>query len=254
MSANKKIVLLTTICLAAVIAVGLWRYHVAGKSRSAHAVIVRDRSDSVLGGCDCTAALITRAFSDPRTGAGSTVTITTTGDEASAGEPRLLASVEIPRNRQALEGRESAGQQRQKLIEDIKAKCEKIPQTKVSPILIAIKRAVEHLRGLGCSPDSGCVVYVQTDLEETGDPQVKVALNHQRQPHQTLPTPVNNDGISVVLSGIAETVGVSKASKGKSKALTRTRDTGRAGRIESVWRSLFTSPDRVTFEPYCANR
>jgi len=254
MSKNKKIVLLFTVCGLAVLGAGFWRYKIAKKSHPTHTVVVRDRSDSVSGGCNCTTELIKRAFSDPEAGTGSTVTVTVTGDETSASEPQLLASIQIPQNRQVLEGRESGEQKRQKLIEDIKAQCENIAQTKVSPISIAIRRAVEHLQGLGCGPDSNCTVYVQTDLEETGDPQIKEALNHRGKNNRALSVPINNEGIGVVISGIAETVGTTKAGEGTSKALTKPRDPRRADRIETVWRSLFTSPDRVTFEPYCSNR
>lgn len=173
MSKNINIILLAILCGVMVLGVGFWRYKVAGKSKPSYAVIVRDRSDSVLSGCDCTAALAKRAFGNHQVGAGSTVTITVTGDATTAGEPKAIASVEVPVSRQVLEGRDAALQQRDKLLCDLKAQCEMAVQTKVSPIFIAIRQAVEHLRGLGCGPDSNCLVYVQSDLEETGDPQMR---------------------------------------------------------------------------------
>ncbi|HXG65139.1 MAG TPA: hypothetical protein VNO70_08520 [Blastocatellia bacterium] len=176
---KRRIVIITLAAIgsAVILVVGLWRAHVSGKSKPAHFVIVRDLSDSVLSDCDGTAALVRRAFADPHTGQGSTVTVTATGDAESAGEPRLLASVAVPATRNALEGRDAALKQQEKLVADLKAECDKRPQTKVSPIFIAVKRAIEHLRATGCDKDSDCAVYVQSDLEETGDPQIKAALN-----------------------------------------------------------------------------
>src|SRR5215212_502324 len=167
MSKNIKIALLAGLCGLVVLAVGAWRYEVAGTSRPAHAVIIRDRSDSVLSGCDCTVALVRRALAGPHIQAGSTIAVTITGDQSTANEPSLLSSVEVPITRQVLEGRNAADRQREKLVEDIKMRCEKIAQTKVSPILAAIREAVEHLRSKGCGPDSHCFVYAQSDLEET---------------------------------------------------------------------------------------
>ena len=82
--------------------------------------------------------------------------------------------------------------QREKLLGDIKAACDKRQQTSVSPIFIAVKRAVEHLRSVGCGKDADCVVYVQSDLEETSDPQIKAALNRTGNDKSPLPQPISN--------------------------------------------------------------
>ncbi|HJQ69592.1 MAG TPA: hypothetical protein VKA70_11500 [Blastocatellia bacterium] len=251
MSKNLKIIILLLICSAAVIGVGFWRYSVAGKSKAAHSVIIRDRSDSVPSGCDCTQALSGRAFSDPQNGAGSTVTVTVTGDATTAGEPKLVASVEVPSTRQVLEGRGASVQQKEKLLDDIKTACENMPQTKVSPILIAVKRGIEHLRSRGCGPESECSVYVQTDLEETGDPQLSAALKSTSGNKQALASPVNNEGIKIVITGIAETASISVGADRKVYQLTRPRNLQRIEYLQSVWKSLFSNPDRVTFEPHC---
>src|SRR5436305_4681036 len=132
------IIALAVVGGALVLGVGLWRAHVAGKLKPAHFVIVRDLSDSVLSDCDCTAALVKRAFADSHAGNGSMVTVTGTGDANSAGEPKLLVSVPVPAIRNALEGRDAVIKQREKVTGDIKAECEKLKQTKVSPIFIAV--------------------------------------------------------------------------------------------------------------------
>jgi hypothetical protein len=250
MSKNLKIIILLLICSGAVIGVGLWRYSVAGKSKAAHSVIVRDRSDSVLSGCNCTQALSRRAFSDPQNGAGSTITVTVTGDATTAGEPKMVASIEVPTTRQVLEGRQASTQHKEKLLDDIKTACESIPQAKVSPILIAVKRGIEHLRSRGCGPDSECTVYVQTDLEETGDPQLSAALKSVSN-KQVLASPINNEGIKIVISGTAETASISAGSNGRTHQITRPRNLQRIEHLQSVWKSLFSNPDRVMFEPHC---
>jgi hypothetical protein len=248
MSKNIKIALLAGLCALVVLAVGAWRYEVAGTSRAAHAVIIRDRSDSVLSGCDCTAALVRRAFAGPHIQAGSTIAVTVTGDQSTASEPSLLSSVEVPITRQVLEGRDAADRQREKLIEGIKMQCEKIAQTKVSPVFVALREAVEHLRSKGCGPDSHCFIYAQSDLEETGDLQIKAALDRDAQP---LPAAINNDGINIVISGVAQTTGDTVAANGRVRRLTAPRNPERAARIRSIWLRLFTNPERVTFEPFC---
>lgn len=251
MSKNRKVALLIAMCGAVVVGVSFWHYQVAGKSHPAHSAIVRDRSDSVLNGCDCTVALAKRAFADPHTGAGSTIVVTVTGDAATANEPKMLSSIKVPVSRQALEGRDAVVQQREKMLADISAQCEKTAQTKVSPIFIAVKRATEHLRSGGCGPDSNCVVYVQSDLEETGDPQIREVIEHGARDKQALPQLINNDGINIVIYGIAETSGDTVDANGRIRRLTKVHDPQRIERIKSVWSSLFTNPERVTFDPYC---
>jgi hypothetical protein len=228
----------------------MWRYLVASRVRPAHAAVVRDRSESVISGCDCTAALVKRALDSPGIGAGSTVTVTVTGDESTAGEPRLLASLKVPVNRRVLEGRSAALKEREELLESVKTLCEELPQTKTSPIFRAIGRAIEHLRSLGCGPGLECALYVQTDLEETGDGQIRRALTQPTQNKLSLPSPINNDAIDVVISGVAETAGLVTGNDGKTRQMTKPRDPERVDRIRSVWSALFTNPERVRFEPY----
>jgi hypothetical protein len=251
MNKNLKKTILLAVSGAAILGVGFWRYSVSGKLRPTHSVIVRDRSDSVLSGCDCTAALSRRAFSDPRSGAGSTVTVTVTGDATTAGEPKMIAIVNVPITRQVLEGREASAQHKEKLLDDIKTACESIPQTKVSPILIAVKRAIEHLRSRGCGPESECTVYVQTDLEETGDPQLGAALNSTSRNKQVLASPMINEGVGIVITGTAETAGISTGTDGRVHQLNKPRNLQRIEHLQSVWKGLFSNPDRVTFEPHC---
>lgn len=245
-----RVTLLGVLVGAAVLGLGLWRYQVASQARSAHAAVVRDPSESVLGGCDCIAALVKRALAAPGIGDGSTIAVMATGDESTASEPRLLTSLDVPSNRRALEGRNAVARQREELLSNIKNQCEQLPRTKTSPIFRAIGRAVEHLRSLGCGPDLECSVYVQTDLEETSDSQIRKALDQPIRDKRVLPAPINNDGINVVICGVAETTGRTIGEDGKARQMTKPRDPERVDRIGSVWSALFTNPEQVKFEPY----
>ena len=253
---KRRIITITLIALGSIVlvAVGLWRLRVSGRAQAAHFVVVRDLSDSVLSGCDCTAALVTKALSDPHVGSGSTVTVTATGDAESAGEPKLLTSIPVPVTRNALEGREAALKLREKVAGDIKAECDKRQQTKTSPIFIAVKRAVEHLRAAGCGQTADCAVFVQSDLEETSEPQIKAALNQGDSYKLQLPQPIDNGGIRIVFSGIAETAGEVSGTDRRRRSLSPLHNPQRADRIRAVWSALFTNPERLTFEPYCATK
>src|SRR5262245_17288221 len=81
MSKTMKVIL-ALVGAFGVLGVGLWRYQARGQSDPAHAVIIRDRSDSVLTNCDCTRALVSRALAAPRMGGGSTLTVMVTGDSS----------------------------------------------------------------------------------------------------------------------------------------------------------------------------
>jgi hypothetical protein len=250
---NQKIkLILIAICGILLLTIGLWRYQVSGKTPVSHGAILRDRSDSITKGCDCTSALISRALNAPHLGASSTIAIMATGDGSTTNEPILLANFAVPVQRQVLEGRGATGQQRAKLIEEVKTQCEKLSQTNTSPIYVALKNAIEHLRSKGCGPGSNCFVYAQTDLEETSDTRIKVALNQEVFNKQLLPAPINNDGIAVIISGIAETTGNSVVPSGKGRNLASSRNFDKADRIRAVWLQLFTKPEQVTFEPFCA--
>jgi hypothetical protein len=253
MRSRLKLILLAIGALALVLVVGFWRYRARTTSHPNHTIIVRDRSQSVPSGCDCSGTLLAHAFADPHVGPGSTVTLTVTGDQSTAREPRVVASILVPYTRQVFEGREGAERRKQQLITDLKSLCEKIPPATQSPIFLAIKRAVEQLRALGCEPSGNCTVYVQSDLEENGDAQIKAALNHSGKTQPPLPSPIDNDGINIVLVGVAETSGTITTARAQALQLTKPHDSGRADRIKAVWIRLFTDPSRLTFEPYCTS-
>jgi hypothetical protein len=248
---NKQKIAIAVLIGAVTIGFGFWRWKVGGKTHPAHGVELWDRSESMATGCDCVVAAARRGLQSPYFGRGSTLTFTATGDASSASEPIMIATYEAPVNRRALEGRSAVLDRREELLDDLRKKCENVGRTKTSPIYLAIKRAVEQLRAAGCDGNSNCFVFALTDLEENANLQIKRALDGGSSLNQASPALINNDGIDIVISGIAETVGVAKGSDGVTRHLTNNRDQQRADRIVEVWRKLFTSPDRVTFQPYC---
>lgn len=247
---NKRRIVVAVLIGAVTIGFGFWRWKVGGRTRSAHGVVMWDRSESAAQGCDCVVAAAMRAMESPYLGKGSTLTIMATGDASSAGEPIIVASYEVPFNRRVLEGRNAASDRRETLLEDLKTKCAKLGRTKTSPIYLGIKRTVEQLRAVGCDFNSNCSLIVQTDLEENVDLGIKKAVDG-RSMNYPLPVPIKNDGIDIVISGIAETVRVAKDGDGATQHFRGPRDQLRSDRIVEVWRKMFSSPARVTFQPYC---
>jgi hypothetical protein len=246
---KRKLLFVIAISAAAVIGLGFWRWSAARSATAAHFVIVKDPSKSVVTDDNCTISLARLALTSPSVRKGSTLTVTATGDAASANEPRMIATYDVPMNRRVLEGRGAEETKREQLLTDLAAKCKNVTKTETSPIYLGIKRAIEHLRACGCGEMSNCVVYVQSDLEENADRQIKQALDGNKVTSR--PVPSNNDGIDVAVIGVAQTLGFDKATNSTARHLTPQHDQKRADRIVQVWRNLFTSPSRLTFEPYC---
>lgn len=231
----------------------------------AHAAIVRDRSDSYGCGCDALVAQAGQVLDAPQFGQGSTLTVTETGDAATANEPIVLGTYDIPANRGTLESRSKYLQRRQAILDDIKKRCEEKTVSSRSPIFLAARRAGEHLRAAGCDGRSACLLIVFSDLEELAERSIREAINQgagdagSTQSKKTssrssgrLPSPIDNSAFEVVLAGAAETIGTPEISgKAKRNSFTPTRNQRRAEQVRQVWESLFTDPQRVVFEPHC---
>ncbi len=246
---NKKSIIITLLVLASAAFI-VWRIIEGGKKKVGHAVVLRDRSDSTASDCDCTKDLAAFALKDINIEKGSTVTVTVTGDAETANEPEKMLSFEVPVNRQVLEGQNAMAAKRDKLLQEVKSQCEKMRPTTVSPIFIAVKRAVQHLQSLGCgTASSPCALYVQSDLEDSVEKAIKALIDNP-QSKQPLPAKIDNRGIRIIFFAIAETVGEKKVD-GKNRQLTKKHDPQRIDRIETVWRSLFTNPELIIFKPHC---
>jgi hypothetical protein len=250
-----KAIALTSIAILTALAGGgtaLYYYRVGVAVPPASGATVRDRSESVLSGCDCTTALARRALRERSVGKGSTLTMITTGDRLTADEPVLIARYDVPSTRQSIEGRAATLRKQEALLADLQGKCEKLAVTNRSPILLAIRRAIEGLMAAGCNRSFGCFVYVQSDGEETAEPKVRQLLTSKSKDNKTSTSPlIDNDGIDIIFYGLSETVGERETADGLRRHFTRERDAAHAEQLQTVWRSLFTHPERVRFEPFC---
>src|SRR5258707_827691 len=204
MSRIVKITLILVVSAAA-LAAGIFYYVTTATVQPPQAVIARDRSDSVLSDCGCTEALLKKALDAPNMGRGSTVTVITSGDESTADEPLLVGSFDTPISRRVIEGRDSARRKKEVLLADLKAKCESLPITKRSPIALLIRRGLERLRQAGCnSATVGCVLWIQTDAEETAETELKKVLDGNGANKRRGKVPmIDNWGIEVVFFGLS---------------------------------------------------
>ena len=94
-------------------------------------------------------------------------------------------------------------------------------------------RSVEYMKGLG-SPSDSLYLFVQTDGEETVNQQIKKALSEPTGAKFSLPSPIRNEGVHLVFSGMAETIGQIAPVNGKSHQLSRPGNPQRAERIQQV--------------------
>lgn len=266
---RKPILIIGGIAIAVLMAGGVlavWRSRATlNAPPPAHAAIVRDRSDSSGCGCDALVAQAGEVLNAPQFGPGSTLTVTETGDAATANEPIVLGRYDIPANRGTLESRSRYLQRRQNILDDIKKRCEEKTVSKRSPIFLAVQRASEHLRASGCDGRANCLLIVFSDLEELGERSIKEALSQggsingsetskkrSSTSSSQLPAPIDNSAFEVVLAGAAETIGTTEDNgKGKRNSFTPTRNQQRADQVRRVWENLFTDPKRVIFEPHC---
>lgn len=183
----------------------------------------------------------------------STIRVLLTGDDHTANEPYSLAEYKAPDTRYIIEGKRKTQLRQDGLIADLSSKCTQSPVTKVSPIYLAVKRAVEQLQGMRGANESAQYLFVKTDGEETADMQIKLALNQPPGSQLHLPTPIDNGRVRVSFCGMAETIGKSTGTKPRG-LFTATRNAQRIDRAREVWGALFSNPSNVTFEPYCPNK
>ncbi|MFN0278664.1 MAG: hypothetical protein ACKVRN_08680 [Pyrinomonadaceae bacterium] len=216
-----------------------------------HSFVLGDISDSMPDGCSSLAALSKRAIESPDMQQGSTVTVAVTGDDTTANEPKTLGTYPVPTSIKAVEGTKVLGQKRNELLEKITGKCAGVSALNKSSIFLGIKNGVEQLRSQNCNEKNRCSVFVKSDLQETADKKIEAALSGNKAAMSHLPTPINNEGISITICGIAETRGLVKEQDGKSRRMTQNRTGERSDLIRDVWGRLFTTPALVSFSAFC---
>ena len=248
MNTKLKIAVVALAC-ALLIAFGWWRYSIAGKV--VQTAIVFDISRSERNRCSCLTALAERALGAPGISVASTLTVFRTGDRATANEPLLLAQYQMPAHRKITEGKQITNQRREEILQDLKARCEKLTPTDRSPVFYAVKRTTEHLQSLGCGNGSACLLYVLSDGEELTEPGIKEALAG-RKLGAALPATIPNEGVHILFIGLAQTLGIEPGLGKYARQLTKDRDPQRADRLQEVWTERFTVKSLVSFEPFCA--
>ncbi|MBS1876651.1 MAG: hypothetical protein JSU00_25780 [Acidobacteria bacterium] len=165
-------------------------------------------------------------------------------------EPRLIGTFDLPVDNRVIEARQGVEKRRSRFLSNVWKRCDLAQGAELSSIFLGIRRGVEHLQSLGCGEDNACYLYVSTDGEENANTQIKSALDRSAD-ERPLPAPIRNNGIHVVICGVAETVGLQQRNAGYTRQLTRRRDPQRADRLREVWLALFAKPDLVRLEPYC---
>jgi len=248
----KSLLLCSALGLASTILIG-WRIHAVHNRETRHFEIVEDLSLSHPNGCESLLSLADRVFRSDGLSRESTLTVLIVGDAATANEPWQLGRYEIPTTLKVIEGRKKSLQRETDIVGDISSKCQTARRTNISPVFLAIKRAVADLRAEGCKETSHCELFVDSDLEENVEPSIKRRLDRSDGRKQTLPTSINNSGVHVTFCGLAVTSGrlVSPSMRAPGKVMPR----GASGQdqLQKAWLSLLTRPELSFFEPYCRN-
>jgi len=230
-----------------------WRVHVHASQGPIHVEIVFDASLSHPEGCQSLVALAEQSLRTNGVSKDSTITILVLGDASTANEPWQLGRYSFPVTTKALEGKIASTRRQAGLLSDIQHKCETIRRTPISPIFLGVKQAVADLYAHGCNAASHCRVFVDSDLEENAEMSVKDALNRARNTKFALPTALDNQGVEISFCGLAVTARRIVNSSGKKIHRPLPHDQGHEDGLRQVWRSLFTQPELVTFEPYCSS-
>ena len=228
-----------------------WRVYTVRTQDTPHFELVQDPSLSHPEGCESLLGLAERALRTDGVSSGSTLTVLVIGDEATANEPWQLGRYSILRIRKVLEGRTANLRRQQDVLHDIWNRCQTVRRTTISPIFLGVKQAIADLRAQGCRETSHCQVFVDSDLEENVENSIKKSLNNTSNGKRILPSPITNDGIDVVFCGLAVTAGRMVDPSGRAIRRASPRDPSRDDRLRKIWRSLFTKPEVVRFEPYC---
>jgi hypothetical protein len=244
--------LLTIACSILCAGFAGWRVYVHANQAPFDTAIVFDPSLSHPEGCEALVGLAEQSFRSDRISKDSTLTVLVLGDASTANEPWQLGRYSFPVTNKVIEGRTANVRRQTELFSDIHRKCETIRRTSISPIFLGVKQAVADLRAHGCKATSHCRLFIDSDLEENAELSIKEALNRTQNSKLVLPTPVDNQGLDIFFCGLATTAGRIVTHSGREMQRASARDPGRDDRLRKIWRSLFTYPELVGFEPYCS--
>lgn len=228
-----------------------WRVVAIKTSYPVQFDVVEDFSASHAHPCNSLQGLAEQVIESPDASLGSTLTVLATGDRATADEPHRIATYPIPAIRKVAEGQGELQKQRAAILDELRTKCQSVPQASISPIFLGVKEAVADLRAHGCGITSRCTLFVDSDLEENVEPSIRERLNGRTRRAGPLPPAIKNAGIRVSFCGLAMTVRNGKA--GKKWVRAAPRDAIQDDQLRRTWLHLFTDPSAVRFAPYCSS-
>jgi hypothetical protein len=214
--------------------------------------LVHDASLSSAHGCGQLADLVRRELPGLGRHPRARVLLLTTGDDSSANEPRFVTLPPVPRRHARVLEKGSGERSVDEYLTAVKRGCQQAPVTDRSPIYLGVKRGLEQVRA-DRGDDVRRTLIARTDLRETVEPALTRAMRGDRRAAARIAGTLDNTGVAVVLCGYAETIGVmgGAAVDGRPRHLTRPRSARDSDRLIALWRSAFTVPDLVTFEPFC---
>src|SRR5713101_6686868 len=246
---NKSIALML-LAVVAVAAFVTWRVLVMRNGSVKHLGILHDQSISNTGGCDSLVGSAEQLLHESGVSPRSKVMVLVLGDGTTANEPREIGKYDVPISRRVIEGRKANERQQAALLREISKTCNSVQPTAISPIFMGVRQALADLRAEGCTEVSHCKLQVDSDLEENVEAGIRGDLDRRRR-RNPLPAALDNDGIDVTFCGYAATAGRIIDPTGREVRTFTGRNPAREDRMQRIWRSLFMSPERVKFEPYC---
>jgi hypothetical protein len=247
---KQPIIIFASVCIASAGFVA-WRVHAMRHHTVNHYESIYDPSLSFTGGCQALVGAAEKVLSDPGLSASSTLTVLALGDASTADEPWRMAEYPIPTSVKVIEGQRVSAEHREHLLRVLWSRCRAVRPTLRTPIFLGVSQAITDLRANGCTTGSHCGLWVTTDLEENGVRAIEERINHGREVIGALPAPLENSGITVTFCGFAQTAGRLVGPSGREIGKATIRDPHRDARLQAVWRSLFSRPKLVSFEPYC---
>jgi hypothetical protein len=131
---------------------------------------------------------------------------------------------------------------RAQYLESVFRSCGEVEHKRRSPILRAVRRALEHLgQYRNREPEAELKLLVKSDLEENVD-----RLPRDRRSTSDRSNELDNNGIDVLLCGYSETTG-----SANGRVTVPPARSARADHLRATWMSAFADPSRVKLDPFC---
>jgi hypothetical protein len=217
--------------------------------------VVLDSSASTTEVRESCMGIVNNSFDLPGINKGSRLLIMATGDKKTANEPILLAEYRYPAPaRRAMENRARQNHEHEtEFMGRVQLALESFDdQSQRTAIYIAFQRALQSLQEQDCGQvvetnglfgeDSvrTCFLYAVTDGEENQEQALTEMLRRTGNGQVPAEMVLDNENIEIIFCGLASTSGA-----------TAERNHAHILRLETVWKSAFSNPDLVHFQPFC---